>query len=469
MSQKTMPDQPTGFKNLLSVLSEYKESLDVVAQGISGQGIWTCEFDGTLLTEHPSFSEETLQALVVTDLYRELVIDIPFLYDSDKEFSEENCGKIYGWPADQMPDFKEINAFLHPPLITIDRLLFSSHKHLGIDHGALAWEIEHHGIYGYTQKMAFEKYSANSKNAHEALTAISVYLAINNSDSPWQEPYDPEDDPTCMFGWPESDFPKFKGPSEEAIPDWLETFHSLEGKCRASFFKEDLYTIGRVLATNKATPGSIQSAMEKEGVYGYDKTGRLIFYKPDPLPGSGMKTFGIADIEIALGEFTKPILRTGRPDYSLFEKDEFSLYGWPHDKLPNFKAITADQKILHAISKNPIEDATKDEAQSESKRASADPVDSSADELSSHDKKAYLKVIAGLMWLIQGRTTGVKHPAYKNEAALIRLLMEHMKNVPGANERNLKDRFRDVKGLLRYKFSEAEIEKSDSEEIPDEF
>jgi len=38
------------------------------------------------------------------------------------------------------------------------------------------------------------------------------------------------------------------------------------------------------------------------------------------------------------------------PDYALFDQDAFALYGWPHDKVPVFKAIGVGPIIFDASS-----------------------------------------------------------------------------------------------------------------------
>lgn len=330
-------DQPR-FLNLVDILHTHKSHPDVIAEAILQDGIWSMEPDGTMLSEHKTESEYVLDALIVVDQFVEIYLGVEFWYSNNlREFADDQCVRIYGWPEDKCPAFMEIKLWLHPPLLTLDRILFQQRKKFQLDYVDLAVQVERHGIYAYGEYPSVVKHSSNSQAAQYALSAISAYMADSNSDNPRHELYAPEDDPFTMYGWPTADFPEFSPLSPSVRTDWVEPYHSIDFKTRKSFFKEDLYTVGRILATRKATPAVIQTAIEELGVYGYDKTGRPVFHEPSH--GDYMKKMGTESLESALGRFARPLLQHGGIEYELFREDTFALFGWPPDKLPDFEEL----------------------------------------------------------------------------------------------------------------------------------
>jgi hypothetical protein len=418
-----------GFFKLIDALVECKDKPEIVVEGIYRNGIWSSYDSTTMLSENHAASALGLEALMIVHLFINRFKDAVPTNQDIEGFVKNHCSPTYGWPYEYYPDFKEIREWLFPSFVTLDRIIFSpvdSRYH--IDFHRLALEIEKNGIFGYHNYPRYKKYSANSSEAQHALFAVSAYYSNSTSDNPRDEVFPPEEDPVCIYGWPESDFPKFEELEAPDPPQWLDSFCQINfNRCR-SFFKEDLYTVGRVLATDKASPAVIQTAFETVGVYGYDRMGRLVFHKPQPVPG--LKTFLISDIQVDLASFAEPIIKRGVVDYKLFDSDAFALYGWPHDKLPDFKSIAAGSTILDAISKDPISEREESEATAVrpvqvAKEAGAEIT---GQQLTDASKRGYDLLILGLLAFINGEFVPKRgtDPYTKQEdlAELLRLRVE---------------------------------------------
>ncbi len=443
-----MDIKTNGFVRLVDVLLEYQKTPDVIVEGLYQHGIWSCEYSKSSLVEHSldqksnAHSEYAFHALMVVQLFIAEFRDLPFMYKNVEEFEEDHSPRTYGWPIAECPDFVEIKQRLYPPLITLQKILFNGKNKYGVGYADVGIEVERNGIYGYNPFPAFVRFSANSREAQSALCAISVYLADSNSDNPRHELYSPEDDPTYTFGWPEDDFPQFRAPSDEQIPEWVEAFRQIEQRCRKSFFKEDLYTIGRVLATNKATTGEVLTAIEQEGVYGYDRTGRLLFHKPIGI--GGLTTTAVDEVESALADFARPILKQGFPDYALFDRDAFALYGWPHDKVPAFKSIVAGLIISDA---KPTFNLIDQGMLGEEKNKSLQQVPSGSGKpsniiLSDGSKKGYDLLVLSLLAFINGECPPIssKDP-YTKQDDLVATIMKHFGEQHGLKTTSIKSKF----------------------------
>jgi len=369
----------------------------------------------------------------------------------------------FGWPIDKVPKFEEIRQELLPTLISLHSLLFGAHKHLGIEYMQLAWQIETNGIYVLDQSGATTtKHSADSKAANYALVGLSVYYDYSTRDWPDREsdPYghNPEDDPTYIYGWPKDNLPEFESPNDEERPQYLDCLHKLKYEFRTAFFKPDLYTVGRLFLLNKATPAMVTNAIEKEGIYGYDKVGRLEWINPSLFSDFFGAAFGL---KTAIESYAKPLVLTGRYELNALEDVVFANYGWPKEMLPDFKVSNNNLFIINDPSQMP------EPSQTHVIESEKPEKHTKAGAMTKHEKQSYMTLVAGLLWFIQGRLGNKKHPEYTKEAPLIRTLLKEMENVAGAGERFLKDTFRDVKALEPQKFTQEAMNRHTESEKED--
>ena len=153
----------------------------------------------------------------------------------------------------------------------------------------------------------------------------------------------------------------------------------------------------------------------------------------------------------AIQKYVEPFSLKGFFDINALEDGAFANYGWPNDKLPDFKEFKNRSQIIKSI-QAPVSENEIIEEDASIK------VKNSEEIITNKDRQNYIKLVAGLLFFIQGHLDGAKHPNYpKSEAALIRLLEKKLERVPGANGRFFKNAFRDAKKLMSYALTVEQI------------
>ena len=462
------------FVNLIDVLAN-KTDIEIVIEATRKLGIWISgvnpifpeseptdvlvQFRGASHAFSRKVSQEAEHLISILELYRDEVIGDFNPDDEHVKFVKTHLtNTTYGWQINNFSDeLKQIETEIHPPLISINNLLFGYHRKKGLTHADIAWEIERSGIYMYGKFPNYTKISADSFHCASALTGLSAYYVSYNDERGMYEPYDsdPEADPTYLFGWPESEFPRFREPNEETQIEYFDSFNRIQTRVKAAFFKEDLYTLGRILLLTKATPAMVASAMEKYGLYGYDNFGRVQYHDQTSVKQ------GVAYLKVhrPLSDYAASIIKKGIINFETLENEAFSIFGWPKEKLPDFNEFKNNQPIINApqvVNDVPIPTV---------ETTSSDHIESVEDPLTGNERANYQKLIAGLLFLIQGHLDGKKHPSYpRSEAEFIRMLLDKLKEVPGANLRFFKDTFRDVKALRHHILTLQQIKQIDSAE-----
>ena len=462
------------FVNIIDVLVN-KTDIDVGIEAIRRLGIWisgvnpiypesesTGEFVKYRGSNHAfnrSVSPEAEHLINLLELYKKEVIGHFEQEDEHAQFVKTHFTKTtYGWQTNNFAhELNEIKKEVHPPLITIYSLLFGYHRKKGLTHADIAWEIERNGTYMYGKFPSYTKISADSFHCASALTGISAYYIGYNDERGAYEPYDsdPESDPTYSYGWPEADFPKFKKPNDESQTDYLDSFFRMAARVKATFFKENLYTLGRILLLTKASPAMVASAMEKYGIYGLDNFGRVEYHDEE----SVKRGAAYLAVHKPLSDFASSIFKKGILDFEILENEAFSIFGWPKENLPDFNEFKNNQPIINAD--RIVNEGTLPTVAT----ISLTQIKSDEEVLTGNERANYQKVIAGLLFLIQGHLDGKKHPSYpRSEAEFIRMLLDKLEQVPGANLRFFKDTFRDVKALRHHVLSLQQIKQIDSTE-----
>lgn len=436
-----MNNKKQNFVNILDVLNK-KADIDVVVEAIRRLGIWITgvnpiypeseptdalvQYRGANHAFNRKVSPEAEHLISILELYREDVIGH---FDPDDEHDQfvktHFTNTTYGWQTNDFADeLKLIEAEIHPPLISIHNLLFGYHRKKGMTHADIAWQIERHGIYMYGKFPSYTKISTDSFHCASALTGLSAYYVSFNDERGMYEPYDsdPEADPTYLFGWPESEFAKFRRPNEETQIEYLDSFYKMETRVKAAFFKEDLYTLGRILLLTKATSAMVASAMEKYGLYGYDNFGRVEYHDQ-----SSVK-HGVAYLKVhrPLSDYAASIFKKGVIDFETLENEVFSTFGWPKEKLPDFNEFKNNQPIINAPQVVTDAQLPAIETQPSAPLGNVETIPSVTEDL-------YIKTIAGLLWYIQGKTTANQHPDWGSQNKLINNLISALHRLPGAN------------------------------------
>lgn len=481
-----MNNKKQNFVNILDVLNK-KADIDVVVEAIRRLGIWITGVNPIYPESEPtdtlvkyrgashhfnrSVSPEAEHLISILELYREDVIGH---FDPDDEHDQfvktHFTNTTYGWQTNDFADeFKQIETEIHPPLISIHNLLFGYHRNKGLTHADIAWEIERSGIYMYGKFPNYTKISADSFHCASALTGLSAYYVSYNDERGMYEPYDsdPEADPTYSFGWPEADFPKFKRPNEETQIEYFDSFNRIQTRVKAAFFKEDLYTLGRILLLTKATPAMVASAMEKYGIYGYDNFGRVQFHNQASVQSGS----AYLKVNQPLSDYAASILKKGIIDFETLENEVFSTFGWPKEKLPDFNEFKNNQPIINAPQINSPQVLT--DAQLPTIETAPSGNVENPEVIPAVTEDLYIKTIAGLLWYIQGKTTANQHPDWGSQNKLINNLIGALHRLPGANNsgdyKRLFAKANALSSLMRTPFEvEEALRQAEQETDPDE-
>jgi hypothetical protein len=182
-------------------------------------------------------------------------------------------------------------------------------------------------------------------------------------------------------------------------------------------------TLAQLLETGHST-GVLATAIEKHGVYGWDRYGRFRHFKPSDQPSgaSGEDYVGQAldclayiaerdEIPEAHPELTAAQSGRARPWFNC---------GWPEDELPDLDSIEAQQPV-------------------------APPRPSSL----AKKENSTLMVVAALLAFTKGELGVAQHPEYSSERQLIGLLADKMRGYPGMGRRNFQTKFADAKKLMK--------------------
>lgn len=175
-----------------------------------------------------------------------------------------------------------------------------------------------------------------------------------------------------------------------------------------------LITLADLLKQGK-TPGTLATAIEQVGIWGWDSFGRCKHFK--------LKT---PEAEEALRLLEAEANHWPDPqDESPLEESErmgdlkYRQHGWKPDDVPDFAGIHRLQPTVQ-------------------RPASLEK---------SH--QANLALIGALLAVIKGDAPFMKHPEYESEAKLIVALTTTYQGFPGMSKRTIEDKFRDAKELLQ--------------------
>lgn len=170
-------------------------------------------------------------------------------------------------------------------------------------------------------------------------------------------------------------------------------------------------SIGSLLYNGVAV-GAIATAVEQEGVHGWDRYGRFRrFDATSPEGAAALK---------ALADQQAAIERDEQRPSELDELDsDFSRYGWLESDQPDFKRLAAGEVRV-------------ERPQSVAK-----------------ERNAHLAIIGGLLTIIQGKgKTTPPHPSFESRAQLIELIRAEVGDYPGLSARNLSKKFKEADDVL---------------------
>ena len=362
-------------------------------------------------------------ALYLNDLQ---IIDLGDEDTSEKKGFSDAGGNEYGWPEAVAPDMDTCDPEKDRKIRSLNYLLTKSDA---VPHAGLASQIECAGVYRQDNSRNIRYFGPDSREIHDALLAISVNLHhVDRGIDPDFEEWYELSNPIYAYGWPRGQIPNFRATEDHL---WIQAYHRL--KLTPSIFKENIYTVGRILAFQKSKPGGIQTAIEREGIYGFDGVGRVKHFSAH--------TAEIKVVELALAAYAKMLAKGIQPDFSKLDHDSLSCFGWPRNRLPDFVSIEAEPLPQPAVAgagtpavvvPGETEPVTvlQPQALSLAKRTA-----------SANANKANDTIVAALMAFIRGDLSPNHHPDYSSQDALIELFSNKLNRAYGMGERSWKTKF----------------------------
>ena len=167
-----------------------------------------------------------------------------------------------------------------------------------------------------------------------------------------------------------------------------------------------------LLRSRGISPGTLATAIEKVGIYGWDRYGRFKHFAHD-------SPWAVPAFNALAGQAQHDDPASMEPIDHDDGTGVYCRYGWPADKLPDFAAIEAGAP--------PAPERPGVNAKSEN---------------------STLAIVGGLLEFIKGELGTRPHPEFASEAQLIELLADQLKGYPGTSRRNLQDKFAAAKKLL---------------------
>ena len=415
------------FMTLGDFIFDDVEDLATVGEAIQEHGIYKLDQSGTPISYavDSKVAFDALYRLVLRWEDQQETQKYPLSTDTREGFASIG-GDDYGWPASAVPDMGLAQPKRPPQMSSLNHLL---NKDFPISHGLLALQIESEGIYVYDNfSEGFWPRGPDSTEAHDALLVLSIDLYSQKRGGNPRYEESPEEDPTYSYGWPKGKVPKF---NQVGDGSWVEQFHLLKSK--GTLFKDNLYTAGRILALQKGKPGGIQTAIEREGIYGFDSVGRVKHFSAQAAE--------VKVVELALAAYATMLAQGIQPDFSKLDHDSLSRFGWPRNRLPDFVSIEAEPLAepviagagtLAVVTPSETEAVTvlQPQALSLAKRTA-----------SANANKANDTIVAALMAFIRGDLSPNHHPDYSSQDTLIALFADKLIPCYGMSERSLKAKF----------------------------
>ena len=415
------------FMALGDFIFNEEESLATVGEAIQEHGIYKLDQSGVPIS-YAVDSKAAFEALYRLVLHSEdeIAPQEHRLGTDKREGFKSIGGDDYGWPTSAVPEMGLALPKRPRQMSSLNHLL---NKDFPISHGLLALQIESEGIYVYDNfSEGFWPRGPDSTEAHDALLVLSIDLHNQKRGGNPHYEESPEDDPTYSYGWPKGMVRKF---NQIGDGSWVEQFCLLKSK--RTLFKDNLYTVGRILALQKGKPGGIQTAIEREGIYGFDGVGRVKHF--------AAQTAEVKVVELALAAYATMLAQGMQPDFSKLDHDSLSRFGWPRNRLPDFVSIEAEPLLepavagaetLAVVTPGETEPVTvlQPDALSLAKRTA-----------SANANKANDTIVAALMAFIRGDLSPNHHPDYSSQDALIELFSNKLNRAYGMGERSLKAKF----------------------------
>jgi hypothetical protein len=188
---------------------------------------------------------------------------------------------------------------------------------------------------------------------------------------------------------------------------------------------DEFVSLGALLAVENHSTGVLATAIEKNGVQGWDRYGRFgTFTKKTPEYQAALELIARqAQFEwCSLFQKGRTERSPAEASWDLNDATDFYRYGWLRHNLPNLAAIAKAQGTQPGV---PTE------------------------LLDARSEKACLGTIGALLSFIEGDYGFEPHPQFQTEKALIAVLSKKFAGYYGLKPRTFQNRFAQAKALLK--------------------
>lgn len=175
------------------------------------------------------------------------------------------------------------------------------------------------------------------------------------------------------------------------------------------------YYLDHLIRVEGIHEGVLATAIEKVGVFGYDRYGRFNRYGHESLPGKRALDALAAQFESCQFPGDEQAIDSGE------WAETFCRFGWPIDQRPDFDSLSRSD--LKAPPRRVVHPGRMKE-------------------------DSDLRIIFALLEFIKGGLGNSKHPDFTSEAALIRHVSDKMAGYKGCTQRTLEQRFALAKRVI---------------------
>lgn len=186
--------------------------------------------------------------------------------------------------------------------------------------------------------------------------------------------------------------------------------------------EQELFGLADLMYYKKLRPGVLATAIERHGIYSWDRYGRFTRYGPDTPEAA--KALDLVAAEYEYHSRLPPDYTEMSPAEYLVDDPGGDNYVWPASDLPDFKAL--------------------EESSDPHQRASS-PSSAGA---AVRQENADLRVAGALLLLITGELDGESHPRYADKKQLVEYIEAKLAGYPGLKENTLRAKLDRARGLL---------------------
>ncbi len=450
------------FVSLSELLYDKKVDVDIVRFLIEWKGVYLNKHGASSINKiYDQESGLGIQALSLIDKFEMYSALMRSSYPRE-EFNSLN-GNVIGWFENNAELF--LQSVIEEKNRNIRTLYFLINKKAPISFSALIYEIEANGIWANKGKGGLINYSPDSLQAAEAIHAVSnSAMVATTMQYMGQDSWAFEESGIYTYGWPSESVPRFDDLNED---NWFQDVHTL--KNFSGLYKENLYTVGRLLLQKKTSIANLIKAIELFGIDGFDDYGNPESLRIDDPRLDALKN--------DLRQYSSILIKGGVPNINVFDNESFCRFGWPRKKLPLFSELPLRNFLNERVSvmdgglndslsgSSATESATTEAPHDPTENGSRSVILTDVGQISYSKEQSYQAVIGGLLAYIVGGQGSDAHRNFRSERQL-RLWVENKIGIRGSGEGTSKKIFKAAKVLLAE--NNINLPNDDSDDQPED-